>query len=714
MFLIDYFIDKRIFAVVMTLGLANFVYADEMDHFFAMTPEQLANVTVSIASGTAKPAYHSAAVTTVITAEQIKIMGATELSQVLETVPGLHVRIQGVTNDPVYSMRGISNEVNAQVLIMLNGTRFSVPYKGSTMSGMELPVAAIQKIEVIRGPGSAVYGADAFAGVINIITKKANDIAGTELGIRGGSWDSYSAWGLHSDQWLGWDVAATLQYADNNNDDDRIISSDAQTSFDNTFSTNASNAPAEMYTEVERWNAHLNLQRKHWDIGFWAYNGVDGGLRAGAGGALDDKGSLNGENYLVDLKFSTEDSLQEWELLAKASYLYTDIIAEIHNFPDGAKLPIDTNGNINPTFPFVLTPTLFADGMISRIGIENQVASIDTSAIYRGFENHLLRFSAGFRYEQVHATESRNFGKGILDGTQTVVDGSLTNVSGTELVFLPDSHRYIWSLMLQDEWQIAANWQLTAGVRYDEYSDFGSTVNPRVALIWDINQQLSSKILYGRAYRAPSFLEQKQQNSQLFVGNPELKPETIETIDLAFDYRPFSNLRMASNFYYYEIDKMITASSTAVATVENTDGQTAYGTEFEWDWNFSERWNLKANYAWQYARNEQSKRRMASVPEHQVYAAIRWSFLPQWLVQSQINWVGHRLNLEASPDNNVLKDYQTVDLTLSSQRFFGYIDFSASVRNIFDEHGKEAATSSYKENLPIASRSFYLQTTIHF
>ncbi len=129
--MIDYFFDKRIFAVVITLGFANFVCADEMDEFFAMTPEQLANVIVLIASGTAKPAYQSAAVTTVITAEQIKIMGATELSQVLETVPGLHVRIQGVTNDSVYSMRGISNEVNAQILIMLNGTRFSVPYKGS-------------------------------------------------------------------------------------------------------------------------------------------------------------------------------------------------------------------------------------------------------------------------------------------------------------------------------------------------------------------------------------------------------------------------------------------------------------------------------------------------------------------------------------------------------------------------------------------------------
>ena len=688
--------------------------AEEMDDFFAMSPLELANVSVTIATGTAKPAYQSAAVTTVITAEQIESMGATELHQVLETVPGLHVRIQAVTNDVVYSMRGISNEVNAQVLIMLNGSRFSVPYKGSSMTGMIVPVEAIQQIEVIRGPGSALYGADAFAGVINIITKKAKDIAGTEIGIRGGSWDTQSIWGLHSNQWMGWDIATTLQYAHNNNDDDRIISSDAQTALDTSFGTNASVAPAEMQTAVERWNAHLNLQRKHWDIGFWAFNEVDAGLRAGAGGALDDEGSFDGENYLADLKFSTEDTIEDWELLAKASYLFTNIDTEIHNFPDGSTLPIDGNGNINPTIPFVLTPTLFPDGMLSKVGIENQVASVDISAIYKGFDKHLLRLTAGFRYEQVHTTESRNFGKGILDGTETTVNGVLTDVTGTELVFLPNSHRSIWSLTLQDEWQLAQDWQLTAGVRYDEYSDFGSTINPRVALVWDINQQLSSKLLYGQAYRAPSFLEQKQQNSQLFIGNSGLEPETIETIELAFDYHPLSNLRLASNFYYYKIEKMIAVSSASVATVTNTEGQTAYGAEFEWDWKFHQQWNLKGNYAWQNARNEETKRRVATVPEHQVYAAVSWNFLPQWQIQSQINWLGHRLNSVDSPENDLLKDYQTVDVTLNSHRFFGYVDFSASVRNVFDEHGKEAAINSYKENLPIASRSFYLQTTIHF
>jgi len=699
---------------VLLLGaISQCAISEEIDDFFAMSPEQLANISVTIASGTEKPVYQSAAVTTVVTAEQIKNMGATELSQVLETVPGLHVSIQAVTNDAVYSMRGMRNSVNNQVLVLLNGTRYSVPYKGSGMQGMELPVEAIQQIEVIRGPGSALYGADAFAGVINIITKKAKDIAGTEIGIRGGSWDTQSIWGMHSNEWLGWDIATTLQYAHNGNDDDRIINSDAQSGIDKIFGTDVSLAPGEVQNQVERWNAHLNFQRKYWDVDFWVFNDVDGGLRSGAAGALDEEGKVNGENYLADLHFSSEDLIDNWELLAHASYLYTNVDTELHIFPDGAILPIAADGNIS--FVPGGVPVLFTDGMLANISIENQVVAFEVGAIYKGFKDHLLRINSGFRYEQVNTKESRNYGVSVINGSEGVVNGSLTDVSGTEYVFMPDTHRSIWSVALQDEWQIAKDWQLTMGIRFDDYSDFGSTVNPRVALLWDVNQQLSAKLLYGQAFRAPTFLEQKQQNSPFFNGNPNLEPETIESIELAFDYRPMSNLRLASNFYYYQIEDLI-AEKTSVnttPTIDNTDGQLGYGTELEWDWQFHEKWNIKGNYAWQYSRNKDTNRRVAGVPEHQVYVAASWKFLPQWQVQTQLNWIGHRLNPVASTTNE-LKDYQTVDATLNSKRFFGHIDFSASVRNIFNSHGKELAVDAYQDNFPIASRSFYLQTTIHF
>ncbi len=714
-----HFILTRLISLFMLWCLSVNVIAQEqdIDDLFSMSPAQLAEISVSIATGTAKPVFRSAAVTTVITSAQINTMGATDLHEVLETVPGLHATIQPVTNDYVYTMRGIKNATGAQVLLMLNGTRFNVPYKGSSMSGMEIPVEAIQRIEVIRGPGSALYGADAFAGVINIITKKAVDIDGTVVGVRAGSWDTQSVWGQHSNQWLGWDIAASLQYTHNGDEDDRIILADAQTAIDNSFNTNVSSAPGVMQTQGKRWNAHLNLQRQFVNVDFWAFSEVGQGLRAGTGGALDKNGRVNGENYLADLRFSTEDTLNDWELQAHLSYLTTNIRSEIYNFPKGAVLPVGIDGNINPTAPRGLV--FFPDGMRTNVGIENKVPSIVLSSIYKGFEDHLIRFSAGFRYEELSTAESRNYGVGIIDGTALAPPpainraGGLVNVSGTSLVFLPDRNRDIWSFVLQDEWQIATDWQLTAGIRYDEYSDFGSTFNPRVALVWDVNEQLTGKLLYGQAFRAPSFLEQFQQNSQLFVGNSALKPEQIETIELAFDYRPDSTLRTALNLYYYEIKDLIaTDPENASLSVVNSKGQIGYGSEFEWDWQFYQNWSFRGNYAWQISRNLSLRRRVSGVPEHKLYSAVAWKFLPNWQLQTQLNWIGHRLS-EVN-DSRKLEDYETIDVTLNGKNLFGFLDATASVRNLFDSDGKEPAISAYPDNIPIPGQSFYFELATHF
>ncbi|QPK63151.1 TonB-dependent receptor [Methylomonas sp. LL1] len=700
--------------------IGNYAYAQpSMDDLMELSPAELGDISVSIASGTAKALSHSAAVTSVITAEQISTMGATELHEILETVPGIHVTIQPVTNDYTYTMRGMRNDTNAEVLLMMNGTRFSVPQQGTHMAGMIIPVENIQRVEVIRGPGSALYGADAFAGVINIVTKKAADLDGVTVGARGGNADSKSAWGQYGGQWQGWSVATSLQYSHNGVDPDRIIYSDAQTQLDSLLHTQASLAPGPMQTQNERWNGHLNLQRKHWDLSFWAFNEADTGFRAGSSGALDNRGKLNGSNYLADVRYSSEDSIDDWELQVHASLLHTDVLANVYSLPAGSVVPMGADGNLSSTTPVGLVA--FPDGMHFISGRKNTVPSFEFTSIYNGFSDHLLRMVAGFRYEELNTHEDRNFGSGIINASTLRsppainTAGGLENVTGTPLAFLGDHHRDIWSMAVQDEWQIAADWQLTTGLRYDHYSDFGNTLNPRAALVWDINPELTGKILYGRAYRAPSFLEQYQQNSPQFTGTPSLHPETIETTELAFDYRPTKTLRTSLNLFYYKIEDLIGGefvTQGAPLTQTNTPGQHAYGSEFEWDWKFHPDWSLRGNYAWQYARQEASLRRVSNVPEHHVYNALAWNFTPKWQIQTQINWLGHRLS--SSDDRRILEDYETVDLTINAKRLMGYLDLTASVRNLFDSNGKEPAVSSYPDNLPIAGQSFYFEAQVHF
>ena len=679
----------------------------KIDDYFAMSPAQLAEIPVTIASGTPRPIFQSAAVTSVVTADQIKSMGATELHEVLETIPGVHTSLQPNSFDYSYSIRGISNAANSEVLILLDGTRITTPFGGTLLNTTELPLESIARVEVIRGPGSALYGADAFAGVINIITKKAKDINGSALGVRAGDHGTQSGWGQHSAEWAGWEIATSLQYQRTDGDPSRIISADAQTGLDQVFNTHASLAPGAINTNYETYNGHLKLQRKYWDIGFWAFNS-NGGARAGVAGALNPNGVISGQQYLGDVRFSTEDLLDDWEFNAHVSYLNADLLAQVSLFPANALIPIGLDGNIGS---YGSVPMLFPNGVNTNLGRTDQIPSFELGSTYKGFSQHLLRFSSAFRYESESVSQSSNFGY----GTQAGVGGALNNVTGTAYSYLPNTHRNIGSLVAQDEWQLASNWQLTTGLRYDHYSDFGGTFNPRVGLVWDINNQLTSKLMYGKAFRAPSFSEQFTQNNPVVVGNSHLKPETINTFEWALNYRPLTTVSTAVNVYYYQINNLIAQvmNTTPVASAsiyQNNGNQNGYGSEFEFNWQWSPKWDLKGNYAWVHALNETNQRLVTGVPAHHVYAALLWKILPQWQLQPQLNYIGSR----TGNGSQQLCDYETIDVTLRGVKLFGHVNLAGSLHNAFDAKYYEPTVLQMPTMIPMQGRSFYLEASVNF
>jgi len=153
---------------------------------------------VSIATGKKQSAARAPAIVSVITAEDIEKTAATDIDDVLETVPGLHVaRNSASYYNPIYSLGGVYSIYNPETLVLLDGIPINTLYTGGRilMGYGGMSTTAVERIEVIRGPASAiVYGADALAGVINIITKKAADIKGTETGMRIGSFEQRDAW----------------------------------------------------------------------------------------------------------------------------------------------------------------------------------------------------------------------------------------------------------------------------------------------------------------------------------------------------------------------------------------------------------------------------------------------------------------------------------------------------------------------------------------
>jgi iron complex outermembrane receptor protein len=236
------------------------------------------------------------------------------------------------------------------------------------------------------------------------------------------------------------------------------------------------------------------------------------------------------------------------------SYLNTSQVIErnLTLFPAGTRLPIGANGQIDFANPVALVT--FPNGYIGNPENWERHARGNLSAVYKGFDNHTLRFGAGFNYDSLYKVKvSQNFGLDPATGNPIpfMPDLPLIDVSGTASTYLPTKDRKDAFFFVQDQWQFAKDWALTGGVRYDKYSDFGETVNPRAALVWEPRYDLTTKLIYGSAFRAPSFGEQYVLNNPATLGNPNLKPETLDSIELAFDYRPIDTLRLGLNVFNY-------------------------------------------------------------------------------------------------------------------------------------------------------------------
>ncbi len=651
---------------------------------------------ISLATGKNQTLSRAPAVATVITAEDIEAMGATDLDQVLETIPGVHVSLSSTRFSPIISIRGIQTDKNPQVLMLVNGVPITQLYFGDRGPRSTLPLASIERVEVVRGPGSSIYGADAFAGVINVITKDAADIEGIESGVRYGSFNTLDTWALYGGHWGDFDIALSAEYNRTDGDDDRIIESDAQSLFDSIMGTEASLAPGPASTGIKRLDLRLNVTYEKWKLRAWNWRQRDLELGPGLALALDPNSSTDTNNYLVDLNYHDPVFSANWDLSTRFSYMSVDFDSKQQLFPPGTVLPIGEDGNINTINPSGLV--LFSDGLIGNPSYEENHYRFDLAGFYTGFGSHQLRFAGGVHYATLDSTETKNFGPSVLDGSTLLppselntVDGTLTDVSDTDFVYIKSEDRMVYYGSLQDEWSIASDWDLTAGVRYDHYSDFGSTINPRLALVWDARHDMTVKLLYGRAFRAPSFAELFVINNPIVLGNPDLDPETIHTIELAIDYRPSFTIRTGINLFAYEIHDLIRFvpdPSGTSATAQNVGNQEGYGFELEAEWKVTQALSLSGNYAFQNSKDTDTGSNAGDAPKNQIYLIGKWRFSPDWSLSSELLWVADRKRAPSDPRPEI-DDYTLVDLSLRRDRIVDGLSAALIVKNIFDKEAYE-------------------------
>ena len=659
--------------------------------------------TVSIATGARQPLRRAPAVATVITAEDIAAIGATDLDQVMETVPGVHVSHTAAFFTPSYNFRGMNGDpTNSQVLLLQNGISVNSMYRGDKgQSWGGLPLENVARIEIIRGPGSALYGADAFSGVINIITKTAESAAGTEVGARVGSFNTKDAWIQHGGRVGAVDVAAYLRVGVTDGAKE-IVSADAATRLDRLFGTHASLAPGPVNLGHDAVDASLILsyEKWRWRAAYKLRNNV--GTGAGVSSALDPVGKERSERITSDLSWNDPQFARNWEMGFTGSYLYYSEDASNYNlFPPGTQFPTGT----------------FPNGMMGSPGRWERQVRVSAYAAYSGFTGHSLRFGLG--HEDLNLYKVRTLKNFLLDPTGLPIPtGPVTDFSSLQPHVVPHKrlNNYFYA---QDEWSFAGDWALTAGLRRDNFSDFGGTTNPRLALVWDASLDLTAKLLYGQAFRAPSFAEQYGVNP-VANGNPDLKPESTRTLEAALSWQTRKDTQINLSLFRYAMKDTIRAVPNAAAgtgsTFANTGKQNGHGAELELVWDVRRTLRLTGNYSWQRSIDVTTDSDAGYVPHKHVYARADWRFAGNWLLSPQINWVADRKRAfgDTRPD---IPDYTSVDLTLRTGPGKGQWGFAASIRNLFNSTILDptlAPGTALPNDLPMPGRSLWAEVRFDF
>lgn len=656
---------------------------------------------VSIATGRSQSLRRAPAVASVVTAEDISRTGATDLDEVMETVPGVHVSRNVQAYNPLYLIRGIYGQFNPQTLVLLDGMPLTMQFIGNRGNGWAgMPLENIARVEVIRGPGSAMYGADAYSGVINLITKQAADIQGTEVGARAGSFQSRSAWALHGGQWGPWQVAAYLQHAQTQGDNP-TIAADAQTQIDQLFGSNASLAPGPVSLGNRMLDGQLSLKWGHAQVRIGHMGRDQVGLGGGTTSSLDPHSRARSQRSYLNLAVDDVPLSPDWRMQVHLTGMHTT-----------AQHP-----------PLLLYPAgawggAFPQGMYGSPNTWERQWRGTIMAHYSGWSDH--RLSIGLGHEDLHLYRTREYKNFVLSPGLPPLplgDGSVVEVP-IEDSFIKPHRRKIDHLILQDEWNLARDWTLTTGVRHDSYSDVGSTTNPRVALVWDTSLDLTTKLLHGRAFRAPAFLELYSINNPVLRGNPALQPETIQTTELAFSWQARADTLLQFSLFRYGMRDII-APSGSPQVFQNTGKQNGRGFELEARHDVNHAVSLSGNYAHQHSVDEASGQDAGYAPRHHLYGRADWRWDNGWQGSGQLNHVAGRRRAPGDTREPV-RDQTTLDLTVRSPRSASGWAFRASVRNLFDAKLEEPSLYSPGDaipvlvpgDLPMAGRSLFVQVSL--
>jgi len=532
-----------------------------MEELLDLPLEELLQVKISTAAKYEQRTAEAPASVTLVPAAEIQLYGYRTLAEVLRHAAGFY--LSDDRNYTYLGVRGFSrpSDHNNRVLLLLNGHPLNESIFGQALLDHELPLDmdSVEKIEIVRGPGSALYGSYAMFAVVNVVTRKGGTPPGVRLEAEGGSWGRRELSAAYAGT-----AAGKLQVHLSG----RWGEAEGQDYFYPEYAASDPAAGHSRHSDGERYRGlHARLDWgdltvqglhawRHKALPTGAYETLLGDrrtwtrdLHSFAEARLDRP--LGGERRLV-LRAYLDDAPY------RGSYLYPDFLQldKTENRAFGGE------GQFHAALP--RAHRLVAGGEFRR----------DFRASYRLYDEEGVDFSGNYPFHQ-------------------------------------------YSFYLQDHWAISPSLSALLGARHDRSALASPTTTPRVALLYHPTPRAGFKLLYGAAFRAPGIWESRVEDEHLgYLANPDLKPEKIRTAELVWEQGLARWLFQTVSFYEYRMENLIDQVEVGEGEYQfqNTSAARARGTEMQWEARRAGGAHGYIRYTLQRAEDEDTGRRLTNSP----------------------------------------------------------------------------------------------------
>ncbi len=644
--------------------------------------EALMNVRVSTANRSLEFLEKTGSSVTVITEGQIRRMGARNLIDILAAVPGLGLTRNFVGQHEI-EVRGVKTLFSEKVLVLLDGHSLNNQLQngGFEWGWGKLAADNVKRVEVVRGPGSALYGANAFLAVINVITRDAADIDGTRVTFGGGSFSTLQT-NVQFGQKIGkTNLAFNYSVLDSNGD---------------RGSMGADVVGAAGQTRDDTFINDLDLKADHGNLSFRSrYARRASGPFVGAANALNDESVQRYKDWFAEVKYrhAVNEKLRIEPRLFHDSSRYKN------------SWELFTEGAFGGAFP---------DGLLLQSHQRLTKSGAEVVGYYDARANNKVVFGA---------TAEQQRSGGIFDGrnfdaaTFAPLAGGFQNVTGIPAQVFADPHNATaLAVFAEDIWDVRKDFRLILGGRFDRYSNIGSSFNPRASATWEIKEGYNLRFLYGTAFRAPTFAELYNKNNPVLLGNPALQPEEIDTLELGVSGQVSKRLSGKLTGFNSKIKNLIAAGVPQV----NAGGAKVTGIEGELNYAFGSRITASLNQTYQNAQDRTANRRMADTPQHRTNLAVTAALPKDWTLFTHYQFKGITTRTATDARPNV-PSYGLLNLALSSgDKFLGRkgMQFTLGIQNLLDKSYSDPSPQSgfgvFNSDYPRSGRALHAQISYKF